>query len=176
MSEELSDKPVEADNSKDTPPVSEKITEVVSTQASNHSAEEEVKADPNLQPEEVPARSNSNFIFFGFAAVVVILLAVVVMLVITMGDVSETPAPATLSQTAQEGKQLFLQNDCNNCHPKEGRAGGTGPRLSTTGVSDDTIRNTIKRGKGGMPPRNLTDDQITKVIAYIRAIKPPSGS
>lgn len=176
MSEELSEKPVEVANSKDIPPASEKVTEVTSTEIVDPGAEEALKAEPNLPSEEVPARGNANFIFFGFAAVAVILLAVVVMLVITMGDVSETPAPATLSQTAQEGKQLFLQNDCNNCHPKEGRAGGTGPRLSTTGVNDDTIRNTIKRGKGGMPPRNLTDDQITKVIAYIRAIKPPPGS
>jgi mono/diheme cytochrome c family protein len=176
MSEEFSDKPLEAENSRDIPTASEKVKEGTSTEVADQSAGEEIKAEPNLPSEEVPARSNSNFVFFGFAGVVFVLLAVVVMLVITMGDVSETPAPATLSQTAQEGKQLFLQYDCNNCHPKEGRAGGTGPRLSTTGVSDDTIRNTIKRGKGGMPPRNLTDDQITKVIAYIRAIKPPPGS
>jgi cytochrome c5 len=174
MSEEISDKPAEPEQAKDVP---------VAAEAVNQSAEEEAGSDPDLQAtddnsasKETPARGNSNFIFFGFAAVAFVLLAVVVMLVITVGDVSETPAPASLSQTAQEGKEIFLRFDCNNCHPKEGRAGGTGPRLSTTGVNDDTIRSTILRGKGGMPPRNLTDDQITKVIAYIRAIKPPAGS
>ncbi len=139
--------------------------------------EEATLADSPLSTEEPAPRTGPNYTLFGFGAVAFLLLAIVAMLVITAGDVSETPAPASLSQIATEGKTLFLNNDCNNCHPKEGRAGGTGPRLSTTGVSDDTIRNTIRRGKGAMPSNSLlTDEQLNKVVAYIRAIKPPPAT
>ena len=122
-----------------------------------------------------PTLTNANYMLLGLGAVAFLILIIVAMVVITGGDVSETPAPASLSQTAAEGKTLFLSNNCVNCHPTEGRAGGTGPRLSTTGLSDDSIRNTVRRGKGGMPSNNrLSDGEVNNIIAYIRAIKPPS--
>jgi mono/diheme cytochrome c family protein len=107
--------------------------------------------------------------------VVVVLIAVVVgVMVVTGQSAAETPAPATLSQTAAEGKQLFISNNCTDCHAKEGRAGGTGPRLSTTNKSDSDLANIILRGRGSMPSHSsLTNDQIAKIIAYIRALKPP---
>ncbi len=116
-----------------------------------------------------------NFMLFGFGAVLVLVLAVVAMLLITSGDVTETPAPAALSSQATEGKQLFLASNCASCHPAEGRAGGTGPRLSTINIGDGSIKNIIQRGKGAMPSNGkLTNEQLDQLVAYIRAIKPLS--
>lgn len=119
-------------------------------------------------------QASGKYLWAGFGVVVVLVALVVGVVVITGQNAAETPAPATLSQTATEGKALFLSSNCTDCHAKEGRAGGTGPRLSTTGKSDSDIISIVRRGKGSMPAHSeLTDDQITKLIAYIRAIKPP---
>ena len=120
------------------------------------------------------AKSRPNYMLLGFGTVVLLLLVIGALLLITSGGAAETPPPATLSQEAEQGKALFLSNNCNNCHPSEGRAGGTGPRLSTTGKSDEEIINIIRRGRGSMPANSrLSNDEINKIIAYIRAIKPP---
>lgn len=119
------------------------------------------------------SRSMTSNLLLGAAFVGVLIIAVVAMLVITGGDVSETKAPATLSDAATQGKALFLQTNCVSCHPSEGRAGGIGPRLSTTNISDDSIRNSIRKGRGAMPANpQLSTDQLDKLVAYIRALKP----
>ncbi len=125
-------------------------------------------------PETARPPASGKYLWAGFGVVVVLVALVVGVVVITGQGAAETPAPATLSQTATEGKQIFLSSNCSDCHAKEGRAGGTGPRLSTTGKSDSDITDIIRRGRGTMPAHpELTDDQITKIIAYIRALKPP---
>lgn len=130
---------------------------------------------PEPAAEEVtPAQASPKYLWAGFGVVVALVVLIAAVLLITGQGAAETPAPATLSQTAAEGKALFLANNCTNCHAAEGRAGGTGPRLSTTGKSDSDIINTVRRGKGSMPANTrLTDEELTKIIAYIRAIKPP---
>jgi mono/diheme cytochrome c family protein len=134
---------------------------------------EEPKSSPVPPAGGEPPKTTSSYLLLGGAFVVILILAIVVMLFLTGGDVAETKAPTTLSATAAEGKTLFQQAACYTCHPSEGRAGGIGPRLSTTNISDDTIRNTIRKGRGSMPANpQLTDDQINKIIAYIRALKP----
>ncbi len=122
--------------------------------------------------EEIPEKGTPYFLV-GAAVVGLFLVAIVAMLFITRGDVVETPAPPQLSTAATEGKALFIQNTCGNCHPSEGRAGGFGPRLSTTNFSDDSIRKAIRKGRGAMPAYSkLPDDQLENLVIYIRAIKP----
>lgn len=124
-------------------------------------------------PDEGKPRSTTSYILLGAAFIAVLIIAIVAMLLITGGDVSETKAPTSLSAVATEGKTLFIDSGCNSCHPSEGRAGGVGPRLSTTNISDDSIRNTVRKGKGGMPSNpKLSDDQLNKLVTYIRALKP----
>lgn len=124
--------------------------------------------------EEAAARTgNSGTIAFVIMGGLVVIAAIIVMLIITGGDISETPAPTTLSAEAQAGKTLYLTVSCQTCHPAEGRKGGIGPRLSTTGLGDQNIKNIIRRGKGGMPANTwLSDAEIDSIIGYIRALKP----
>jgi mono/diheme cytochrome c family protein len=118
--------------------------------------------------------SSPKYLWMGFGVVVAVVVLIVVIVLINGQAAAETPAPATLSQTAAEGKALFLANNCATCHLAEGRAGGTGPRLSTTGKNDENITNIIRRGRGSMPPNSrLNGEEISKIITYIREIKPP---
>jgi mono/diheme cytochrome c family protein len=113
-------------------------------------------------------------LFLGFLVVGVFLVAVFFMIMITQRDISETAAPAALSTAGAEGKALYLSTgNCNGCHPKEGRAAGIGPRLSTTGVTDETMFRYIRNGRRAMPANTvLTDEQINKIIVYVRELKP----
>jgi mono/diheme cytochrome c family protein len=117
-------------------------------------------------------------VLFGLAFLGVLLAAVVAMLLLTAADTKETPAPATLDSIAAQGKALFIgTGNCNTCHPAEGRKAGIGPRLSTIGLSEDNIRSYIRKGKGSMPANTIiSDDDITKILVYLRAIKASSGT
>jgi mono/diheme cytochrome c family protein len=140
-------------------------------------AEAQAPRPPERGPiEEATERTgNSGTIAFVIMGVLVIIAAIIVMLIITGGDITETPAPTTLSAEAQAGKALYLTANCQTCHPADGRKAGIGPRVSTTGLGDQTLKNIIRRGKGGMPGNNtLTDAEIDKIIVYIRALKPAS--
>jgi mono/diheme cytochrome c family protein len=115
-------------------------------------------------------------------AMVVATLAVVVVVILGLNmfiSTPETPAPANLSPEAQQGKTLYLSTgNCNACHASEGRKGTlTGPRLSTTTQSEASIRIIIRQGKTTMPGNtNLSDADITKIVAYLQAIKAAAGS
>jgi mono/diheme cytochrome c family protein len=90
------------------------------------------------------------------------------------------PAPgAYAAGTAPEASQLdvteLFATTCGWCHAGAGRVAGRGPKLIDTTRTDDFIRNRIKNGKeGAMPPFGgvLSDADIDRVIAYIRALKP----
>jgi cytochrome c oxidase cbb3-type subunit III len=81
---------------------------------------------------------------------------------------------------AAQGRQLFVWYNCSGCHG--GRAGGgMGPTLRDSssrkyGNSDTQLFATIVEGRpAGMPAwgGKLTDDQIWKLIAYIRTLDTP---
>ena len=75
------------------------------------------------------------------------------------------PADAT-------GEEMFQQL-CANCHGED-LEGGVGPSIAAGSNAaeqdDDFLVLTITRGRGRMPSfeSTLTEDQITRVIAYIR--------
>jgi cbb3-type cytochrome c oxidase subunit III len=74
-----------------------------------------------------------------------------------------------------EGRKLFYKH-CAECHGDG--TGGSGPDLTDNewvcGGSDEQIFLTISKGRpGGMPSWNtdLKDDEIWKIIAFIRSLK-----
>ncbi|MBM3684711.1 MAG: cytochrome c [Actinobacteria bacterium] len=113
-------------------------------------------------------------------------------------DEGATGEPAVaLSAEAQRGRQLYGSKGCASCHSVDGRdaAGPTWKNLAGSTVTledgrkvvadDDYLRRAISdpwaervKGYGTVMPRNaLTDDEVSAVVAYIRAISPdPSAS
>ena len=70
--------------------------------------------------------------------------------------------------------QLFATT-CGWCHSDGGRVAGKGPQLMNTTRSDDFIRNRIIFGKEGRMPSfggSFSLEDIDRIIAYIRALKP----
>lgn len=80
------------------------------------------------------------------------------------------------SATVAEGKKLWFKYNCYGCHGTEG-GGGMGSNLTDAvwafGGDDKTVFNTTKNGAGMMPAvgtmANIPDDEIWKLITYIRA-------
>ena len=70
------------------------------------------------------------------------------------------------------GEEIYLQL-CSNCHGDQ-LEGGIGPALGTgsnaAGQPDEFLRLTITEGRGRMPSfaSSLTDDQVVRLIDYLR--------
>jgi mono/diheme cytochrome c family protein len=93
------------------------------------------------------------------------------------GTQPETSATGQPPQQAQgspsanptSGKTIY-QSLCNGCHPN-GKA-GVGPAL--IGLDEKTIVQTVRQGKGGMPPfptDRVSDAQLSDIIAYVETLK-----
>jgi cytochrome c oxidase cbb3-type subunit III len=73
----------------------------------------------------------------------------------------------------EAGRTLFRQN-CSFCHGRDATGGETGPdltrsRLATQDKDGDKIAPVIRSGRPdrGMPPFNLSADQVNSLIAFI---------
>jgi cytochrome c6 len=93
-------------------------------------------------------------------------------------------ARATLTGPAVDAKTLF-DSKCAKCHGKDGRASSfkarhiihardlTSPEWQND-VTDERIFNSISNGKGKNMPsfkKDLSDDQIDALVAYVRRLK-----
>ncbi len=94
------------------------------------------------------------------------------------GAAAEDANPYTGDETAiAEGKQLWAATGCYSCHGKEA-GGAVGPDLTDDQwvyrPTDKTLFNAIANGRKGTVmvgfSESLDDDQIWKVIAYIRSL------
>jgi putative heme-binding domain-containing protein len=84
-------------------------------------------------------------------------------------------------QAITQGAVLFRQ-ECAFCHGVSARGGMRGPDLTagvwTHGGADADIAATISDGVPGtaMPPNKLTEDEIWRIVAYLRTLeKPPAA-
>jgi cytochrome c oxidase cbb3-type subunit III len=92
------------------------------------------------------------------------------------GKVKESNLPAANSYPAalvQRGSSLFRQ-DCSFCHGRDAGGGESGPdltrsRLVTSDVGGNRIGPVVRSGRPdkGMPPFDLSDQQIAGLVAFI---------
>ena len=71
------------------------------------------------------------------------------------------------------GREVFMSAGCANCHTlSEANATGTvGPNLDDTDLDREEIEETVRNGRGGMPPfeGQLQDEQIEAVADFVFA-------
>ncbi|NOY55344.1 MAG: cytochrome c [Actinobacteria bacterium] len=97
---------------------------------------------------------------------------IVFMSVVSACSGSRLPPDAT-------GRQVYGML-CASCHGDElgGRFGpALGPGSDAANMTDDFYRFTIEHGLGRMPSfgSSLTDDQIDRVVAYLREVQAATG-
>jgi len=99
------------------------------------------------------------------------------------GSAQEQPKPKKLNPftgnpaAIQEGRSLYLQNGCSACHGVMGGGGMGVPLLDDVWVFGSDDATLFKLIKGQIPEQTmpkifagLEDDQVWKVIAYIRTL------
>ncbi|CAM3978771.1 cytochrome c551 [Mesobacillus zeae] len=71
------------------------------------------------------------------------------------------------SKSAGDPEKLFSQK-CSSCHGGN-LEGGAGPKLEKIGakMSQEDIENTIKNGKGSMPPELIEGEDATTVAKWL---------
>lgn len=80
------------------------------------------------------------------------------------------------SAVIEAGRQLYNQS-CTVCHGLEGTIGDRGPALAAKRrylrTGDDDLFGAIKNGIPGtlMPPAGMADEDVWKVVAYIRSLR-----
>ena len=76
---------------------------------------------------------------------------------------------------AKQGRQIFLQTGCYNCHGLEAKGGGIAPDLTVSKLDPQQMFRTILDGRPGtlMPSwgKELDSDEIWKVITYLRSLR-----
>jgi cytochrome c oxidase subunit 2 len=111
--------------------------------------------------------------------------------VVAAAPVDSTVPPAPVDPVMEKGKELFISGGCIGCHamvgqPTAGVVNLTGPNLSHFGsrthIAAGILKNTdenlarwlrnpqeVKAGTLMKLPRQLTEDEVTALVAYLRA-------
>jgi mono/diheme cytochrome c family protein len=88
---------------------------------------------------------------------------------------SGSPISPKVPGSAEFDVHKLFANSCGWCHSKGGREAGKGPQLMGTTLTDAELISRIKIGKVGQMPAfgsAFTAEQMTAIVAYIRALKP----
>jgi ubiquinol-cytochrome c reductase cytochrome c subunit len=95
----------------------------------------------------------------------------------TIGLLAAFAAPLIVAQeggNAENGKRLFVEEGCYECHGYAGQGGGAGPRIAprpaTAGIQY------VRHPTGVMPPyttKVLSDKALADIRAYLGTIKAP---
>jgi ubiquinol-cytochrome c reductase cytochrome c subunit len=94
---------------------------------------------------------------------------------------AQTPA-APPAGNAQNGKKLFAQYGCFQCHGYEAQGGlGTGPRLAPKPLAWAVLSRYVRQPAGQMPPytaKVVTDKDLADIYAFLSAqpTPPPAKS
>jgi mono/diheme cytochrome c family protein len=84
------------------------------------------------------------------------------------------PAVAQEGGNAENGKRLFTEDGCYQCHGYQGQGGGAGPRIAPRPVTSGIQY--IRKPTGVMPPytvKALPDKDLADIRAYLGTIKAP---
>jgi len=81
---------------------------------------------------------------------------------------------------ADNGKRLFMNSGCWECHDREGQGGaGTGPRLAPNPISFEAFVHQCRQPIDEMPPytgKILSDEGLADIYAYLSSIPKPRAA
>lgn len=90
--------------------------------------------------------------------------------------IAQTPSPAG---DAENGKRLYMQNGCYECHGTVGQGAGnnpTAPKLAPKPIALGAMIAYVRKPSGGMPPytsKVMSDAEVADVRAYLLTIPEP---
>lgn len=89
------------------------------------------------------------------------------------------PAQQGYAGNAENGKRLYVQNGCYQCHGYVGQGGAAGARISNLPLSAQAVISYVRHPAGQMPPyteKVMSDNELTDVWAYIKTFPAPKAA
>jgi len=98
-----------------------------------------------------------------------------VILVTTI--LASLPLVAQTSGDARNGRKLFENYGCYQCHGREAQGGlGTGPRLGPKPIAFTALQRYVRQPTGQMPPytaKVVSDKDLADIYAFLQSVKQP---
>ena len=85
------------------------------------------------------------------------------------------PAQAAPAGNVENGKKLYLERGCYQCHNTLAQ-GGEGPRLAPRPISFQAFMKELRQPRDQMPPytaKVISDKEIADIYAFLLTIPPP---
>lgn len=89
---------------------------------------------------------------------------------------AQAPKPAG---NAKNGKKLFENYGCYQCHGHEGQGGVTGARIAPKPISYPAFAKYVRQPTDQMPPytaKVVTDKELADIYAFLESIPPPPAA
>ncbi len=96
----------------------------------------------------------------------VVLFALMILPILAAGQ--SPPAGS-----AENGKRLFMKQNCYYCHGTSGQGGRDGARIAQTALNLQGVIRYVRRPTGGMPAfteKILSDQELTDIYAYLKSL------
>jgi mono/diheme cytochrome c family protein len=85
-------------------------------------------------------------------------------------------APAAPAGNAENGKRLFTNYGCYQCHGREAQGGAGGPRIGPNPIPFAAFSRYIRQPGGQMPPytdKVVSDAELADIHAFLRSLPQP---
>ena len=82
-------------------------------------------------------------------------------------------AAQTAEGKAENGKRLFMKQNCYYCHGTTGQGGRDGARIGQTALNLQGLMRYVRKPTGGMPAfteKILSDQELTDIYAYLKSV------
>ena len=73
----------------------------------------------------------------------------------------------------ENGKRLFMKQNCYYCHGTSGQGGRDGARIAQTALNLQGVVRYVRKPTGGMPAfteKILSDQELTDIYAYLKSL------
>ncbi len=87
-----------------------------------------------------------------------------------------TVEPTAVQIDAEAGRQVWLRQECIDCHG-DNAEGDRGPALAGTGLTYDAVLLQVRTGAGRMPDftaEEVSDIEVQQIYAWLRSLPPPT--
>jgi len=95
------------------------------------------------------------------------------VLLLVMALPTVAAAQSTPSGNAENGKRLFMKQNCYYCHGTTGQGGRDGARIAQTALNLQGLMRYVRKPTGGMPAfteKILSDQELTDIYAYLKSL------
>ena len=96
-----------------------------------------------------------------------------ILLLVLMALPAIAVAQTSPNGNAENGKRLFMKQNCYYCHGTTGQGSRDGARIAQTALNLQGVIRYVRKPTGGMPAfteKILSDQELTDIYAYLKSL------